>query len=680
MYGAVRDSDDDERNSLLPRGRNEASQNIKPASYTGLVVNRFLIILLLAGLVGISITLQSFQTQLNVQLSTDEEKIHFLEATVEAQGKIIERFNQSVTNADVVEELNTMEDRWDRERGELFAQLNTTKAEVRVELDKAMTMLDQTVKLAEAQIQEDIKAVKWNITEMAANTNDRFTMENNFMIYQVAGTFTVLSCLISMWHMGSHINKMEQPAIQRKILAILWMCPIYAVSSCLSLVIADYAGYFAILKDFYEAYIIYQFLSFCISAIGGGDREKVVDALSKEVGHLTPPFRFCFCCKKHYENDRAMASAILLQCQGFAMQFVFWKPVISIGQFFCKKYSYYGPFATDAMDWKSLQFWMSIIVNISTFVAFAGLLKFYHAVDTDLAWCRPFAKFLCIKGVVFMTFWQGMALKILAETTDVGSDANTADDWSEKVQNFLICLEMLLFSIAHFYCFPVDEWQPGYKVNYRKAKFGETMALNDFFTDLKIILTSDDSRKKKKRASSKKPSESTIPEEDDESETQDGSVFSGMGSSVDEEEESKNALVQALKSYDDDEDDDELPPTQQNDLVDAERRLGNMLDDMLFSPRSVPEDPSHTSVDDNDVIKTEEISRDEETGHIEEGTSKETTGLLTGASGETLTNNLKPSIFTVISQHQSMEEDTEVEEGIENQENGKEDSGNPKEE
>ena len=322
------------------------------------------------------------------------------------------------------------------------------------------------------------------------------------------------------------------------------------------------------------------------------------------------------------------------------------------------------------MDWKSIQFWINIIVNVSTAVAFTGLLKFYHAVDTDLAWCRPFAKFLCIKGVVFMTFWQGMALKIMAQTTDVGGGGDTADSWSEQVQNFLICLEMLLFSIAHFYCFPVDEWQPGYKVNYRKAKFGETLALNDFFSDLKIILTADGAKNKKKRLSSKKPSESTIPEEDDESETQDGSILSGLDSSVDEEE-AKNAFVRALQAYEDDEDSIDLSSTRQHDTLDAERSFQNMLDDMLFSPRSSSDNLTRVSLDDNDEIQskhTDEIATDEAKDCMDLEDPKKTTGLLTGESATTLTNNLKPSIFTTISQHHSREDEVETE-GVEGCEN-----------
>jgi len=426
MYNST---DNDESNALLTTERNE-SNNVKSTSKSGIIINRFLTILMLAGLVAVSICLQSFQAQMNQQLSADEAKIKTLEATVVAQGKIIERFNESVTNTDVVNELHAIEDRLDKEQLELSNKLDYAKEEVHDELLKTKAEIDQTVKMAEGEIQDQVNTVKKNFDKYVVKTEDRFSVENDFMIYQVAGTFTILSCLISMWHMGSHTRKMEQPAIQRKILAILWMCPIYAVSSCLSLIFPLYAGYLGIVKDFYEAYIIYQFLSFCISAIGGGDRNKVVDALVKEVGHLTPPFRLCFCCKFHYENDRALASAILLQCQSFAIQFVFWKPVTSIALFVLHRYNYFGPFATDSMDWKSIQFWINIIVNVSTAVAFTGLLKFYHAVDADLAWCRPFAKFLCIKGVVFMTFWQGMALKIMAQTTDVGGGGDTANSWS----------------------------------------------------------------------------------------------------------------------------------------------------------------------------------------------------------------------------------------------------------
>lgn len=349
------------------------------------------------------------------------------------------------------------------------------------------------------------------------------------MTFQLAGTFCLLAILISMWHMTAHIREFKRPFVQRKILAILWMSPIYAVTSWLSLVFPKFEGYLAIIKDFYEAYVIYQFLGFCISVLGKGDREEVVDLLAKHTDHLDPPMRMCGWCRGEYSysSPEALARAVLLQCQIFAMQFVFFKPLTAVGLFSCQKFENLCTVPDDHhfILWgvvpvhliESPVLWLKVIQNISVFMAFSGLLKFYHAVQDELAWCNPFPKFLCIKGIVFMTFWQGLVISLLATTTESnnqneavldGGQGNNEDPdlWAKQAQNFLICLEMLLFSIAHFFCFPTDEWQEGYRpIMEKKIKgLGDNMAFGDFVADLKLILRGSDSKEKKKKALEKK--------------------------------------------------------------------------------------------------------------------------------------------------------------------------------
>ncbi|KAG7374151.1 organic solute transporter Ost alpha [Nitzschia inconspicua] len=672
------DSIDDESAPLSPRDDDSSvairskkkKTTFEPPS--GLMVNRIIVIVALAGLVVVSIYLNSFQKQTTKQLSTDEEKIHNLEKTIQIQERIIERFNESVTNTDVLKKLNAMEKEWNDERIDLLKQLTDTRNDVAKELNSTMITLDATVHKAELEIQEQVDSVKADFEQYVLHTEDQFSMENSFMVYQLAGTFTLLSCLISMWHMGSHMRKMLQPAIQRKILAILWMCPIYAITSWLSLVFPSSAGYLAIIKDGYEAYIIYQFLSFCISVLGKGDRNKVVDLLSKQVDHLTPPFRlFPCCCKPHYEDDRALADAILTQCQAFAMQFVFWRPATTIANFLLNKYHYYG-LADNPHDYRAPQFYITLIQNLSIFTAFAGLLKFYHAVDKDLEWCRPFAKFLCIKGVVFMTFWQGLALTVLAETTDMGGGGNS-DQWAESAQNFLICLEMLLFSIAHFYCFPVEEWQPGYQANYQKAKFGETLALNDFFTDLKLVMSSTSSSKSKKKKHARRSSEPTVIEEGEEKgnegveNSENGDNLTSKSSTEegndedDDEENVKQALVKALvDSVEEFEGKDDTEIEAGNDVADAQERIGAMLDAMLFLTPQKAETRKPSEETPGDI----ENETDEDFADLE-AVSHESTGLLHRSPAKSVEQALRPSIFTTIAAHMDKEkEDGLDEEGV----------------
>jgi len=463
----------------------------------GVRTNRILLGVLFAALVGCAVYYQIALMRLDTRLHTEETKTATLGKIVKEHEVVIQRFNSSVTNADVLKHLNQLEEQMNISRKHLQEKISSLEVDVSEQLKKTTNELALSVAKAEREIDAEVKMVKKDVESYVRTTQDQFSMENSFMIYQLAMTFMLLSCLISMWHMTAHLRKFNQPIVQRKILAILWMCPIYAITSWFSLIFHQAEPYLEVLKDFYEAYIIYQFLSFCIAVLGKGDRSAVIDLLVKRSDHLSPPFRFDGLCNPNpYENDRAMAEAVLLQCQSFAMQFVFLRPTTTVALFLLEEFDYHGP-TGDNWDYRSPQLYIIGIQNLSVFVAFTGLLKFYHAVDQELAWCRPFAKFLCIKGVVFMTFWQGLAISILATTTDVGG--NDEEKWARSAQNFLICLEMLLFSIAHFYTFPTSEWEPEYRSQYEKKNhLTDTIAIGDFFQDLKLIM------KQKKRKSIKK--------------------------------------------------------------------------------------------------------------------------------------------------------------------------------
>lgn len=74
---------------------------------------------------------------------------------------------------------------------------------------------------------------------------------------------------------------------------------------------------------------------------------------------------------------------------------------------------------------------------------------------------RPLPKFLCIKAVVFFSFFQGVIINFLVYfgviSNIFGSDEHDSyQDLSAKLQNFLICIEMFLAAIAHHYSFPHD--------------------------------------------------------------------------------------------------------------------------------------------------------------------------------------------------------------------------------
>ena len=358
--------------------------------------------------------------------------------------------------------------------------------------------LNTTVK----ELNHTVKEVQKNIEQQVQEVSDNVSSQNSLMAYQFAGTFAILGSLISFWHMMSHIRKLNEPMIQRKLIAILWMVPIYSISAWLSLVFTSAETYLSLIKDIYEAYIIYTFLSFLIAVLARGNRNAVIDLLAQHADQLKPPIKFAFWKKKQvFASPRHKAEAVLDQCQILCMQFVFLRPFTSLITIIC------DAIHESSWDYRYPQFYIMWIVNISIFFAFTGLLRFYHVVKNDLNWINPFAKFLCIKGIVFLTFWQGIVISFIAnavyaQTSELGQF--DALEWSKEAQSFLICLEMFMFAIAHCFIFPTDEWEPGYREREKKrikAQFGDNLALRDFVKDVKLVMRKKKSQNPKKKYS-----------------------------------------------------------------------------------------------------------------------------------------------------------------------------------
>lgn len=438
--------------------------------------------------------LKNTQTNIDSQLRSNNEFVQ--EAQKKARGELQETEIHVQAILDKAnDQVHQLQSNVSKEMGSMEGFLKET-----------VRRLNADIKVAEDKIASEVSMVQQNVDKYVDITNKQFAQEDDFVRFQLAGTFTMLGSLISLYHLTGHLRHYYKPEVQRRIMAVLWMVPIYGLTSWLSLVATTYTHIWDFIRDSYEAYAIYTFIALLVAIVEDGaglsgligmlanaveeERTELEEAIANDVWprpklHLKPPFPCC------YPDNRpiSVAKAWLFQCKLMALQFVFCKPLFGLVPliFWLLSIEYEGhPVLKPdhSLDWTAPRLYELIATNTSVAIAFWGLLNFYHGMAKELSWCNPWPKFLCIKGVVFMTFWQGFGLQAMASLGYVG------EKQANQLQNLLTCIEMLLASLAHFYIFPHYEWHEGYKREKEKqVLIRDTLALRDFVTDMKMMTT-----------------------------------------------------------------------------------------------------------------------------------------------------------------------------------------------
>jgi len=305
--------------------------------------------------------------------------------------------------------------------------------------------------------------------------------------WTVAGFFVVMAVAVSLHLIVMHNRNWTNPLLQRKIVGILWMVPIYAVNSWLSLVFIHSAVYLDMFRDCYEAYVIYLFLALMIAFLGQGNDYKVVEII-EELEPLTHPFPF-----NHFWPPIIMDASFLRKCKLATVQFVLVKPLMTFIAAFLE--------SKDSYDQGHFRFnrgylYVCFIQNVSITYAFYQLVLFYVALKDHLRPFNPVPKFICIKAVLFLSFWQGVFIAALAQFEIIHQVGSwSVENVSTGAQNLLLCFEMFLAALAHYYAFPYAVYSKqgrGLRRNLMPTMRGinlrDQLAINEYVNDFNEVM------------------------------------------------------------------------------------------------------------------------------------------------------------------------------------------------
>ncbi|XP_059415015.1 transmembrane protein 184A-like [Carassius carassius] len=267
----------------------------------------------------------------------------------------------------------------------------------------------------------------------------------------LSGIFVWSALIITCHQIYLHLKSYTVPNEQRYIIRILFIVPIYAFDSWLSLLFISndqYYVYFDSVRDCYEAFVIYNFLSLSFEFLGGES------AIMSEI-RGKPIQSSCLygtCCLV----GMSYSIGFLRFCKQATLQFCVVKPIMAVITILLQAF---GKYHDGDFNVTGGYLYITIIYNISVSLALYALFLFYFATSDLLRPFEPVLKFLTIKSVIFLSFWQGMLLAILErcgvipkalviDGHEVGA-GTVAAGW----QNFIISIEMFFASIALRYAF-----------------------------------------------------------------------------------------------------------------------------------------------------------------------------------------------------------------------------------
>ncbi|XP_033127224.1 transmembrane protein 184C-like, partial [Anneissia japonica] len=150
---------------------------------------------------------------------------------------------------------------------------------------------------------------------------------------------------------------------------------------------------------------------------------------------------------------------IIRRCKHGVLNYTVLRPITTIIALICELTEHYneGSFAFEGA-WS----YLLIINNVSQVWALYCMILFYHATKDELEPIKPLSKFLCIKLTIFASFWQSVFVNILVDTGAIQPKESWGMDkydFGKAIQDFLICIEMFLAAIAHYYSFSYKPYQ-----------------------------------------------------------------------------------------------------------------------------------------------------------------------------------------------------------------------------
>ncbi|XP_042424776.1 protein LAZ1-like isoform X2 [Zingiber officinale] len=262
----------------------------------------------------------------------------------------------------------------------------------------------------------------------------------------IGGALVVITLFLSMFLLFQHLSSYKNPEEQKFLVGVILMVPCYSVESYVSLVNPSISADCEILRDCYEAFAMYCFGRYLVACMGGEDR--TIEFLNRqggvtskttllenvsEKGIIKHPFPM-----NYFLEPWRLSEWFYQSIKIGIVQYMIIKTFTAILAVVLEAF---GVYCEGEFKWKCGYPYMAVVLNFSQSWALYCLVLFYTATKNELAHIKPLAKFLMFKSIVFMTWWQDVAIALLFSWNSFESSIAQNLQFKSSVQNFIICIE-----------------------------------------------------------------------------------------------------------------------------------------------------------------------------------------------------------------------------------------------
>ncbi|KAI9207655.1 organic solute transporter subunit alpha/Transmembrane protein, partial [Polychytrium aggregatum] len=286
-------------------------------------------------------------------------------------------------------------------------------------------------------------------------------LELHSYMWAACGALAFFATVISGYLISTHLRNFSNPSQQRHIVRILLFIPIYSILSWCAFRYYTYAVYYFMIRDCYEAFVVYSFYALIMSYAGDVEEHLKTKGMMKYpfIGFLLP--RYNPASRWFLPGNRVAV-----------LQYVVVRPVMTLVAVVLQALQRYCP---ESFSPVYGHFWYMVLNVTSVSICMYALITMYYTIHDEIESYNPFSKFLSIKLVILLTMWQNLLIGMLVhygviQATQYWSRTNVGNG----VQSMLVCFEMFVVSIVHLYAFSAKGYS---NTGSKSLSFGKALSL-----------------------------------------------------------------------------------------------------------------------------------------------------------------------------------------------------------